>query len=307
MAPEARSHHPSLPPELWDKTLDFIPEVEQDHAAILTSLLFCSLVCHEWAPRALMLLSSYKVSRDAVLKTAEDLSRLARILTRYPHLCSRVQRLTIVGSTTDQSWVSAVATRLAPRIRHIDEVTLRGVDLSNKHSDFYKPFALFTSLQRLILDGVRYTHFFQVSRLIFKTRVPNLLMTDTTLVSGLPRNSDDTNIRRVSATDARLLLSCSYHVKVVRVDLKWEELSWLCKHWRFAADDISMDTTWPSFLSQGFQKVHAEGLENAIKLFTHFVFVRPAGAVQPEMRIYIEELCRIILCSQFLLELLWRI
>ncbi|KAH8093880.1 hypothetical protein BXZ70DRAFT_368496 [Cristinia sonorae] len=301
-------HLPRFPPEVWENVLDLLPELQVHHSVIRNTLLSCCLVCHDWLPRSAVHLRLSQASRTTTIRSRTDLLRLVQVLTATPYLCSRVEKLRLVAEDEDrdQSWVSSVPMRLASKLPHLDEITLLGFNLSNKHPEFYRSYALFPLTQRLVLVDVRYTRLSQLARLVAATRARSLVVKDVkdSTVSKTDRD-DFFYVRKVSAVDVRYLRSGlhSQHLNNVRVQLEWAEMSWACQYWMFSAQHIVLETAWPDVLDGGFQRLHAEGLGYIAGLFQRNVSqAEPPKAL--ELELIVGEFCHVTLKKGDLLNVM---
>lgn len=161
---------PRLPPELWDRIIDFIAGAtwDQDDTGELNppprwrrDLHACCLVCHTFLPRSLLQL--YEVIE---LRSATHLTQVVRTLSNSPILRDRVRLLTInAKDSVNQSWVSLVPIRLQIRtLSNCRFLILRGTDLSTMHS--HAKTALGYLKQRLWKVTLEDVHYFSSLQLV---------------------------------------------------------------------------------------------------------------------------------------------
>lgn len=161
-------NHPRLPLEVFERVIDWVAVVVDARSILLRTyvdnrleLLNCALVCHSWYPRARLHLLD-----KLILRTRSDLDRFLDFFSATPSLIPRVETLWIHPTlNTDQSWVSSALVRLGPRLKNLMTLEMKGVDLDQRHPDFYKACSLFT-LYGLTMVELRYSRVSHLSRFV---------------------------------------------------------------------------------------------------------------------------------------------
>ncbi|OBZ69186.1 hypothetical protein A0H81_10953 [Grifola frondosa] len=164
----SRSHHPSsryppwfstmsptLPPELFDETIDHLWDDS-------TALQACSLTCRAWLPS-----SRLHLFRTVRLRNADDCTRFTALLTAVPSVGHYVRKLSLSaeydgvdsegGARENDGWVNAAAPLLT-RLTGISSLGIArvrwGALLPETHAAF---FALFRTVRTLFLFEVKFS------------------------------------------------------------------------------------------------------------------------------------------------------
>lgn len=152
-----QSSGPSLPPELFDETLDHLWDD-------IKTLRTCSLVCRSWVPTTRL-----HIFRTVRLSSEAACSQFSTLLENSPAIARCVRKLTIsaqyagVGADNrgieDDAWVNAsaeIARRLGQhgRVNTLALSRLRWTSLAQSTRDAYK--AVFRGVKTLLLFEVRF-------------------------------------------------------------------------------------------------------------------------------------------------------
>lgn len=116
--------------EVWEMIIDLVAD---DFIYLTDSarhdVVACCLVCRVFVPRC-----RFRLYHDFILWSRTQLDHVVHTLSNSPILCARLRELTIdAGNGADQSWVSTVPFRLPLLVSSLNELSLRGVDLSVMH------------------------------------------------------------------------------------------------------------------------------------------------------------------------------
>lgn len=155
---------PRLPPEVWDRIIDFVGGAQGPNGTggWRRDVHACSLVCHAFLPRSLL-----HLYEELELRSATHLTHVVHVLSNSPILRNRVRVLIINAKDgVNQSWVSLVPIRLRIRtLPYCRYLVLRGVDLSTMHSHAKTAFScLRQQLWHVVLEDVHYFSPMQLAR-----------------------------------------------------------------------------------------------------------------------------------------------
>ncbi|TCD63222.1 hypothetical protein EIP91_005835 [Steccherinum ochraceum] len=161
----------SLPVEIWENVLDFVADGLE---ARTSTLLACSLTRRAWVSRC-----RYHLFRTVTLSSCSDVLNVVHLLSQSPLLAPRVTQLILIASVeADQQWISSVPLRLGGKLSRLSGVTMKGLDLRDRHPDFYKAWVLSRPITYLVLENVRYTRYAQLCRFAVATQAQEFSIKD---------------------------------------------------------------------------------------------------------------------------------
>lgn len=156
----------SLPIDVWEGIIDIVDDsCDKDiHSRTLAA---CSLIRRGCVAR-----SRYHLFRRPItLRSHSSLVSLVKALTSSPQYCSLVSKLIVDGANSAQSWISAIAPLLGPKLCGLKELTLVHIDLALTHPRFFMAYSLFSEPpDTLSLLYPRYSCYTQVTQLVAATR-----------------------------------------------------------------------------------------------------------------------------------------
>lgn len=136
----------------------------------------------------------YHLFRTVTLSSSSDVFSVVHLLSESPLLAPRVSQPVLIGSPeADQSWVSSVPVRSGGRLSGLEGVTMKGIDLRDRHPDFFKAWALCRAITYLVFENVCYARYAQVYRLAIATQAEEYSIKDEVVF--VPRDTS-TLVRR---------------------------------------------------------------------------------------------------------------
>lgn len=161
-----------LPVEIWERIIDTV--ADDNLGPHGRDLLACCLTCRSWVPR-----SRFHIFTSVNIRTRSHLTSVVDCLSRHWFLCYCIVNLTIdVTDAVDQSWLSSCVLLLGPKIKAINSIFLRGIDLTTVHPAFFQTLKLFPDVTFLGLYGIRYTRHGQLAQLASGLRAATLRVQD---------------------------------------------------------------------------------------------------------------------------------
>lgn len=240
----------SLPVELWEVVIDFVGADSHEETRART-LRACSLTCRAWVHRARFHLGPALITRQTIISSPEYISATRPILMMFPNVGDNVISLSLDASPDgDSSWMSSAVMCLGPKMKRVENLTLRGFDFSTRHPGFYRSCSLFRPLKWLWLVFPRYSCFSDIAHLVHATsaarvdvwlRAPDLSLNPATHA---------VRERQVVPQTGRIRYPLGFVDMFGIETIPWEHMGAVCRGWvHFTSSlgsqlSLSLTTHW---------------------------------------------------------------